>query len=302
MAGMCDGCGERATRWSYAVDGPWAGKWLCRECNARRRGLKKLSLAVQFRFKIGQVLPPGDAMTVPLLRLMMAVDDVRRAQIQMIESHERLGAAPRLEKYLTLGDLLYAIRRLCSHLHEAGRALRSLDTVAARRVDALLAGNSEALAALGALRTFFNAADYGDSFVANVRNAIGFHYLDQEIRALANGQITADALGEATAAEVGGLARMADVLVYGVIDNLAGGDLLVGGPESTKRIGQALDLAGNLTTFVDHLFDSLMRQHPDAIVEKHEGVIEIPPMVQLAREAVDAARKRTAGARDASVS
>jgi hypothetical protein len=156
---VCDGCGERSGRSTYIVEGALAGRWLCGDCNARRAGLKRLSLAVQYRFKVAKLLPPEDPMTVPLLRLMMAVDDVRRAQIDFIETNVRLGRAPKLEKYLFLGDLLYAVRRLCSHVHEAGAALRSLDTLAKKRVDEALANKAEVLAALRDLRMFFNAAD-----------------------------------------------------------------------------------------------------------------------------------------------
>lgn len=76
---VCDGCGEQSRRSTYIVEGALAGRWLCRECNGRRAGLKRLSLAVQYRFKVARLFPPEDPMTVPLLRLMIAADDVRRA-------------------------------------------------------------------------------------------------------------------------------------------------------------------------------------------------------------------------------
>jgi hypothetical protein len=254
--------------------------------------LTKLSLASQYRYKIAQVFPPQDKMTVPLLRLMMAVDDVRRAQLDYLASHLRLGHAPDLEKYLHLGDHLCSLRRLCSHLHEAGRALRNLDTAAARRVDAILDGNAEALGALKDLRTFFNAANYRDSFVARVRNVIGFHYRDADIGALVERHFTEDARGEGVAADVGGLGRMADFLIFSVIDDLAGGDLLTGGEQAEQRIGQAHARAGNLITFVDHLFSLLMTQHPAAVLEHHEFVMPIPEMIWQAKAEVDEDRRQ----------
>jgi hypothetical protein len=125
---------------------------------------------------------------------MIATDDLRRAQLHLIESHERLiQEPPESEKWLRLGDWVYALRRLCSHLHEAGSALKSLDTAAAARVDKLLAGDTEMIASLQALREFFNSSTYKDSFVARVRNSIGFHYQHNEVQTLAERQVAAEA-------------------------------------------------------------------------------------------------------------
>lgn len=169
--------------------------------------MKRLSWAVTLKFKIAHVLPPDDPMTVPVLRLLMAVDDVRRAQMQPVEAHERLDVVPAPEKYRALGDWLYFMRLLFSHLHEAGIAVRRLDTNAKRRVDAALAENGEALVALKAVRKFFNSADYDKSLIARVRNSIGSHYDDGEVSALVTAVVTDDTLLESTFAEVGGLAR-----------------------------------------------------------------------------------------------
>ncbi len=293
MAETCAGCGEKVTRWSYTANGPWAGRVICRQCRRRGATLKRLSWAVTFRFRVAQVLPPDDPMTVPLLRLVMAVDDVRRAQIQLVEARERIDLAPTAEKYLALGDFLYAMRHLFSHLHEAGIAIRRLDTKAKSRVDATLAGNREAVAALKAVRKFFNAADYGKSLTARVRNTIGSHYDDAEITALVRAEVTNDSLIESTAAEVGGLARIADPFVREIMYRLNGGDFLTQ-EEHTIEVAKALDLAGHVTTFVDRLFDALIGQHPGAVVEQREALLEIPPLVIRAREAVDAARRQVA--------
>jgi len=253
--------------------------------------MKRLSQAVTVRFKLAQVLPPDDPMTIPVLRLLMAVDDVRRAQIRLIEAHERIGLVPAAEAYLPLGDFLYAMRHLLSHLHEAGIAVRCLDTNAKKRVDAMLTGNREALAALDAVRKVFNAGDYDKSLIYRVRNAIGSHYDDAEVNALVKAEVTDDSLLESTAAQVGGLARMADPIVREIMYALNGGDFLTK-EEHTVEIAKVLDLTGHFITSVDHLFDTLIRQHPDAVVERREVLLEIPPLVIQAREAVEAARRR----------
>ena len=127
-----------------------------------------------------------------------------------------------------------------------------------------------------------------------MRNEIGFHYDARTVCALVAEQFTEHATAEMTAAQVGAFGRMADPLVFGVLNALAGGDLLEGGPVSTERIGQALDTAGRLTTVVDELVESLLRRHLEAISEHSEGVIEISSFLREAKEEVDAAREKAA--------
>jgi hypothetical protein len=244
---------------------------------------------VHYAFKLAELLPPADPMTVPFVRLMMAVDDMRRAQDHLLEATVRLERVPDFEKYLPLGDHLYAIRRLYSHLHEAGRALRALDTAAKKRVDSLLASKPDVSKILRTLRVFFNAEDYDASFVSRMRNAIGFHYNPSEVSALVRKYFMEDALGQAVAAEVGALGRMADVLVLRVLDDLACGDLLTGGGTVERVVREATGVMVNLITFVDQLFDSLLAQTPDAGAEYHEGVVEIPVYLRRANW-IDAGR------------
>src|SRR5712692_5450060 len=232
MANVCDGCGERATVTRYWPDGLLAGRTLCRDCVSGRKKLTRLSSLVAFKFKLAQVLPPDDKATAPLLRLMMAVDDVRRAYIKLIEASERLGGIG-ADKYLALSDWLYAMRLLFTHIHEARHALTNLDTHAPQRADSLLAdrpddsppvNRREARRSLKALRKFFCSTEYKNSLIARVRNTIGAHYHADEITKLIKDNVTDEDLLESTAASVGGLARMADSLVRGILNILNGGD------------------------------------------------------------------------------
>jgi hypothetical protein len=245
-------------------------------------GLKRLSRAVTFKLQLSKVLSPTDPLTVPVLRLLMGVDDVRRAQILLVEADQRLDVVPAPEKYLALGDWLYSMRLVFSHLHEAGAAVRSLDRIGKERVDALLAGNDEAVAALEAVRRFFNAADYKESLIAKVRDSIGFHYQHREVGALVEAKSADDWRIEATAAEVGGLARMADSLVLTFLHRFTGGGVMTQEQRATL-LAQVASLAGHFITFVDHLFDALVQQYPDAVVEQREVLLEIPPLLQRAR-------------------
>lgn len=100
------------------------------------------------------------------------------------------------------GDFLSFMRLLFSHLHEAGITVRRLDTNGKKRVNAVLAGNRDAVAALKTVRKVFNAGDYDKSWIARVRNSIGFHY-NAEVTTLVKAEVTDDALLESTVAEVG---------------------------------------------------------------------------------------------------
>ncbi len=301
----------RAAVTRYWPDGVLAGRTLCRGCLSDHEKMTRLSWLVAFKFRLAQVLPPANEATAPLLRLMMAVDDVRRAQIKLIEDSERLDGTG-ANKYTALGDWLYALRLLVSHLHEARRALLGLDSVAPGRADALLADRQEELdreiperasalrarrrearRSLQALRKFFSSPTYKDSFIARVRNGIGFHYgaSDTAFAKLIADNMTKDDLLESTAATVGGLARMTDPLVRGILSIFNGGDFMAD-ENHTHQVKEALHtISGHLITVVDNLFDALMRANMDAVVEKHEALVDVPCLVVRAAEAVKAVRK-----------
>jgi hypothetical protein len=267
--------------------------------------MTRLSRLVAFKAKLAKVFPPDDKATGPLLRLMMAVDDVRRAQIKLIEASERIGR-PGVDQYVAPGEWLYFLRLLISHLHEARRALTGLDFEAPRCADALLGDKEDALAqetpddakalranrkkarrSLKVLRKFFSSGDYWNSFIPRVRNVIGFHYHDTEIAKLIREHVSEDDVLESTAASVGGLARMTDSVMHGILNILNGGDFLAD-EKHTQQVREAITLSNHLITVVDNFFDALMRDHMDAIVEKHETVVDIPPLVARAAEAHDA--------------
>jgi len=276
-------------RWSYAADGPWARRVICHTCKRRVRRLKRLSWVVTFRFRIAEVLPPDDPMTVPVLRLLMAIDDVRRAQIRLIEDHERIFASPPASKYLAAGDFLYSLRCLFSHLDEGGTAVKHLDNKAKRRVDTLLVDKPEARAALSALRTFFQSPGYDNSVISRIRDTVGSHYKDAEVTSLVAAEVKDGALLESAVAEVGGLTRMADPIVRAIMAKFNGGDLLT---TDTPVVAQAIDLVGHFVVFVDHLFDALMQRDLHVVDEQSEALVDIPPLVIRAGEAVEAARRQ----------
>src|SRR3989442_2006511 len=108
-------------------------------------------------------------------------------------------------------------------------------------------------------------------------NASAPHYHADEIEKLKKDTVTEEDLQESTAASVGGLARMADPLVRGILNILNGGDFMAV-EDHTRQVKEALTISGHLINVVDNLFDALMRTHMDAVVEKHETIVKVPPL------------------------
>ena len=69
----------------------------------------------------------------------------------------------------------------------------------------------------------------------------------------------------------------------------------------TPVVVQAIDLVGHFVVFVDHLFDALMRQNLHVVDEQSEALVDIPPLVIRAGEAVEAARQEIASVCDRKV-
>jgi hypothetical protein len=111
---------------------------------------------VRIRLKTQAAFPVSDDLSVPLLRLMAATNDTR--QLQKLVLSTRDPARPpqgRSEALVQNGELLYYVRLFFGHLYEAGKAFRELDDRHRGRVDAMLASDKRAQAALATLRTVF---------------------------------------------------------------------------------------------------------------------------------------------------
>src|SRR2546426_11288984 len=137
-----------------------------------------IATVVVGKFDPARVLPPDDKLTLPLLRLMLATDDVRHANLLFVMANEQVDQTTGVQRALHGGQLWYAFRLLCSHLKEGGDALKTLvNSVAERKLKDLLNGRPDADEALARLRTAF--AD--DSFIKRVRDSIGSHYRQADI-------------------------------------------------------------------------------------------------------------------------
>jgi hypothetical protein len=256
---------------------------------------------ISFTFDPVQVFPPGDRLTTPLLRLMLAADDVRLAQRLMLEASERLRVATGTQAKLLTGEYWYALRLLCSHLHEAIDGFRTLTgSVSPDQIKRVLVGQAEALAAFEALRagTETDKLTRMQTFIFKARTSIGSHYDNEAIKRLFAKYAERYLEGFVTASDVGGLTRftLTDGLAILLLLDAAGADLppaVTTEAEAAKfrteieRALQAsademLPLAGALTTFVDSLAYTLVQQR--GYTKREEATIEVPQLLRAAGE------------------
>src|SRR5262245_58487643 len=91
------------------------------------------------RFDPTRVFPPDDKLTLPVLRLMLATDDVRQASLLVATSNHQVNQTTGTQAAFHGAQLWYGFRLLCSHLKEGGNALGSLtSTVPESRLNDLL--------------------------------------------------------------------------------------------------------------------------------------------------------------------
>jgi hypothetical protein len=243
------------------------------------------------KFDPARVFPPDDPLTLPLLRLMLAADDVRHAELLFIITNQQVNQTTGIQQVLHGGQLWYAFRLACSHLTEAGNALRTLDgSVGRDRLRRLLGGRAVGLEALERLRVAF-AGEPETWFVWKVRTRVGFHYQQADIKRVFEHDLEQGKVdGSIVACEVGGLSRftITDVLALHLVDEAAGSDLAVGGGEFARRGEEMTALAVDLFTFVDHLIDAVLEGHMDEVARE---IIEVPPILRAAYDAVRKARE-----------
>lgn len=235
-------------------------------------------------FDPARVFPPDDRLTVPLLRLMLATDDVRHASMLFVMADHQVRQTTGVQQTLHGGQMWYLFRLLCSHLYEGGHALRTLlSRVEERRLQDLLRGRAPGAEALARLRPALGP----DAFVTRVRNSIGSHYQQADIQRVFERDLRAGRVdGSIVASEVGGLSRftMTDVLALHLLDEAAGAELASGGEEFASRGGEVVALADDLSTFVGHLVDALLKQHGASV---RRDTIEVPALLRAARDALE---------------
>jgi hypothetical protein len=232
-------------------------------------------------FRLSEVLPPDRTLSVPLLRLMMSVNDVRHIQKLLLPLIDRTEEGNEFERIALNGEILHLQRLLCGHLYEAGTAFRAIDVTNPELANAVVRGEPEYESALQTLREIYASDPPGAfhrTFLKEIRDQFGFHYQDGPIRAqLENFIRQANVEGTAIVAEHGGLSRysIGDHISIGLIQDLLNAEihtLHAGFSEATQK---TLKLAKALSTIVDLMLLPLL-ERPEAIIRIEESTLPVP--------------------------
>src|SRR5262249_31547943 len=104
------------------------------------------------KFKREQLFPISDDLSIPLLRLMAATNDVRHLQKLVLTLFDKEEPTTQTEAAIREGELGYLLRMFCGHLSEAGNVFRCLDSTCKKQVDAVLMNDPEGLELIKQLR------------------------------------------------------------------------------------------------------------------------------------------------------
>jgi hypothetical protein len=140
---------------------------------------------VRLRFKLRDVFAPSRGLSVPLLRLMAAVNDVRYLQKSLLIALARRDHVSDADSLLQEGEYVYLLRMLSGHLHEAGIAFRDLDDHHAADVEALIGSEEEGRDALTTLRAVYRDASPSgvtEALLKGVRTPWAFHYKHERFK------------------------------------------------------------------------------------------------------------------------
>jgi len=230
------------------------------------------------RFDPARVFPPGDKLTVPLFRLMMATGDARCASLLFVMADQEVRNTSGAESALHAGRMWYLFRLLCSHLSEAGYALDTLlSSVPRQRLRKLLRGRPVAPEELERLREALGDGTY----VRKVRHSIGSHYSHDDIKRVYEADLTAGRVdGSLIACDVGALSRftITDVLALRLMDDAAGATTH---EEFSDRTGEVVTLAEDLSTVVVHMVAALLKENG---VQATVETVEVPAVFRAARD------------------
>jgi len=235
-------------------------------------------------FKLREAFPPNDPLSVPLLRLMAAVNDVRYVQkavlIGIVRFDELVSDA---ERAVHEGENVYLLRLLAGHLHEAGIAFRALDDQHASAVNAVISGDADAAvisgdadaeAAIAKLRAIYREASptgVTKGLLEGVRTPWAFHYKHERFKeALEKHPEEAMIIFS----EHEGLGR------YTVTDDFARQYIVdkVGGEAGFKQsFEDAINLAGTLSLAVSHLLMAIFGQREERMdLQRVDEEIQLP--------------------------
>jgi hypothetical protein len=232
------------------------------------------------RFKLREVFPLDDNISVPFLRLMAATNDVRHLQKLVLSLFDK-EPTNETEVLVREGELTYFLRMFFGHLYEAGSALRNLDTTSKKRVDTLIANDKEAVDLICRLRAIYNDTSEHSLCKAleGVRNLGAFHYPHESFTSSLQEEpdktkLTLPEEVKLALVNVSGMRRYAvtDVILKKIAIGAAGGGI----EDFDEKVSKAISLAGLLTQTVDHLLTALFSKHENAIVENKTEIMQVP--------------------------
>ena len=259
------------------------------------QGSNAQSSAHKFHFHLGEVFPLDNPLSVPLIRLMMAANDVRHIQKILLSTGERIGQGTDFDSVVINGEMLHFHRLLCGHLYEAGNAFRAIDAPHPVLAAAAVQGTEyeEALQRLREAYASDPSGAFHRIFLKEVRDQFGFHYKHEAIQAKLQDFVQCGNLdGTVIVAEYSGLSRyvIADHLSIGILQDLLDAEL----PDMHDAFGEvmkkALVLAGDLGDVVDLLLLSILEQNDSVITKREQGLLSVQPELMTARHKVDELR------------
>lgn len=224
------------------------------------------------RLKTTAALPPSDPLSVPLLRLMAATNDVRQLQKLVLVTRDPNDPAspkpPQAAYFVQSGELLYFIRLLFGHLYEAGIIFRGIDQDHAATVTKLVAATKRGKQALLQVREVFgdtSNAGFYKAVLGPVRTLAAFHYKDATFREGLQKLVKDTKDTALVLAEWAGFSRYAitDLVLEGRVVEAAGGTR----EALDAALGRAIALADALDTVVGELARLILESRPAGAAE-----------------------------------
>lgn len=257
--------------------------------------------ALIVKFDAAKAFPPDDKLSVRLLRLMMATDDVRHLQKLLIMARQPAGEASQADQAIFNGELGHLFRLLAGHLYEAAFPFRAFDQVAAHLSEAATAQDPDARSALEQVREAFDEKHKRGlryEFLNPVRHSLAFHYKEEPLEAAFRKRLREGHLeGILTLSEFSGLGRFTfvdHIATFVIADAIGEGDEAF--PQRfTQMVGEAIQLAGALATVVDNVVGHLLVERIGDALERQETMLKIPPPLRRAKDAVEAGRRGRPG-------
>lgn len=242
--------------------------------------------AVHLRFRMRDVFPPTDPVSVPLLRLMSVVNDALLLGRLLVQFDQWKQEGGPLDRPMLGCEGDYLFRMLCAHLYEAGSIFRDLERVATDQLGRIEAASDEqAKAALSNIRRIFGDHDFYEDVLGGIRHHVAFHYDPRGFRWAVNGGIS---VGEVILTDIQGFARytVADMVTDEMALRATGEDK----GQHVKHVLEALTLSESLGTLVKSLLGERLKACSE-IVETR-GLLQLPPAAIRKKRKLDAERAR----------